>query len=65
MKDYRGNYLLQIFRKNRGDFQMCYPSDLSKMKEHFSNWDITKILKVVFEEIVESCEKRLHAWKEN
>lgn len=45
--------------KNREGDHMCYISDLSKMKEHYPNWDITKPLQTVFEEIVESWERRL------
>jgi CDP-paratose 2-epimerase len=45
--------------KNREGDHICYISDLSKMKEHYSNWDITKPLQTVFEEIVESWEQRL------
>ena len=40
--------------KNREGDHMCYISDLSKMKEHYPNWDITKSLKTIFEEIHES-----------
>jgi len=49
----------QYSDKNREGDHMCYISDLSKMKEHYSAWDITKPLQTVFEEIVESWEKRL------
>ncbi len=40
--------------QNRIGDHMCYISDLSKMKAHYPNWDITKSLQTVFEEIVES-----------
>ena len=39
---------------NRIGDHICYYSDLKKMKSHYPNWDITKPLKVVFEEIYES-----------
>lgn len=45
--------------KNREGDHICYISDLSKMKEHYPNWDITKSLQTVFEEIVESWQERL------
>lgn len=45
--------------QNRSGDHMCYISDLSKMKSHYPNWDITKSLQSVFEEIVESWEKRM------
>lgn len=44
---------------NREGDHMCYISDLSKMKEHYPKWDITKSLQNVFEEIVVSWEQRL------
>ncbi|MBL6876186.1 MAG: NAD-dependent epimerase/dehydratase family protein, partial [Chitinophagales bacterium] len=37
--------------QNRAGDHMCYISDLSKMKAHYPNWDITKDLKTTFEEI--------------
>lgn len=49
----------QYSDKNREGDHMCYISDLSKMKDHYPEWDITKPLQTVFEEIVESWEKRL------
>lgn len=48
----------QYSDQNRAGDHMCYISDLSKMKAHYPNWDITKSLKNIFEEIVESWEKR-------
>ncbi|WP_235299284.1 NAD-dependent epimerase/dehydratase family protein [Portibacter marinus] len=45
--------------KNREGDHICYISDLSKMKEHYPEWDITKPLQLVFEEIVDSWERRL------
>jgi CDP-paratose 2-epimerase len=37
--------------KNREGDHICYISDLSKMKNHYPQWDITKNLQVTFEEI--------------
>ncbi len=45
--------------QNRVGDHICYISDLSKIKAHYPNWEITKPLQVVFEEIFESWEKRL------
>jgi CDP-paratose 2-epimerase len=45
--------------KNREGDHICYISNLSKMKSHYPNWDITKPLQTVFEEIVASWEKKL------
>ncbi|MEM9822287.1 MAG: NAD-dependent epimerase/dehydratase family protein [Bacteroidota bacterium] len=49
----------QYSDQNRSGDHICYISDLSKMKAHYPNWDISKNLQDVFEEIVESWEKRL------
>ena len=43
---------------NRIGDHICYYSDLSKMKEHYPNWDITKSLDDIFKEIVVSWHKR-------
>ncbi len=40
--------------KNRIGDHICYISDLSKIKSHYPNWDITKDLKTTFEEIYNS-----------
>lgn len=45
--------------QNRLGDHICYISDLSKMKSHYPNWDITKPLQTVFEEIADSWEQRL------
>ncbi|MFT6827356.1 MAG: CDP-paratose 2-epimerase [Roseivirga sp.] len=42
----------------RSGDHMCYISDLSKMKSHYPQWDITKDLQMTFEEIFESWERR-------
>jgi CDP-paratose 2-epimerase len=44
--------------KNRQGDHMCYISDLSKMKNHYPNWDITKDLKTTFTEIYQSWVER-------
>ena len=45
--------------QNREGDHICYISDLSKMKEHYPGWDITKSLDDIFEEIVRAwSEKR-------
>ncbi len=44
--------------KNREGDHMCYISDLTKMKNHYPEWSITKSIQVVFEEIVEAWETR-------
>jgi CDP-paratose 2-epimerase len=49
-KEMRYDYVDQ----NRAGDHICYISDLSKMKEHYPNWDITKNLRTTFEEIYES-----------
>ncbi|MEO0735110.1 MAG: NAD-dependent epimerase/dehydratase family protein [Bacteroidota bacterium] len=45
--------------QHRAGDHICYISNLDKMRTHFPDWDITKPLQTVFEEIVESWEKRL------
>lgn len=45
--------------KNREGDHICYISDLSKMKSHYKNWDITKSLDDIFREIVESWGTRI------
>lgn len=45
--------------QNRQGDHMCYISDLSKMKNHYPNWDITKSLQATLEEIVDSWQKRM------
>jgi len=44
--------------QNRKGDHICYISDLSKMREHFPNWDVTKNLRSSFVEIYESWVKR-------
>ena len=45
--------------ENRKGDHICYISDLSKMKSHFSNWDITKGLPEIFQEIYQGWIDRL------
>lgn len=45
--------------QNREGDHICYISDLSKMKDHYPDWAITKSLQTVFEEIASSWQKRL------
>lgn len=44
---------------NREGDHICYYSDLRKMRDHYPNWDITKSLPTIFEEIVASWKERL------
>ena len=44
---------------NRTGDHICYISDLSKMKNHYKNWSITKNLESTFEEIAQSWEQRI------
>lgn len=44
----------EYVEKNREGDHICYISDLSKMKSHYTQWDITKNLKTTFEEIYQS-----------
>jgi len=48
----------QYVDDNRIGDHICYYSDLRKMREHYPNWDITKPLQTIFEEIVESWKQR-------
>jgi CDP-paratose 2-epimerase len=38
---------------------ICYISDLSKMKAHYPNWDLTKSLEHIFAEIHRAWSARL------
>ena len=40
--------------QNRSGDHICYISNLSKMKDHYPEWDITKSLSATFEEIYKS-----------
>lgn len=45
--------------ESRAGDHICYYSDLSKMKEHYPAWGITKPLAGIFQEIAESWNQRL------
>jgi CDP-paratose 2-epimerase len=52
----------QVYRyedQNRIGDHICYYSDLSKMKNHYPAWDITKSLSQTIKEIVQSWQERL------
>lgn len=44
----------QYSDQNRIGDHICYYSDLRKMKSHYPNWDITKSIKDIFQEIHDS-----------
>ncbi len=44
--------------KERIGDHICYYSDLSKIKNHYPAWEITKNLTIIFEEIVSSWESK-------
>lgn len=44
--------------KNREGDHICYISDLSKMRQHYPDWDVSKNLEVIFEEILVSWKDR-------
>jgi CDP-paratose 2-epimerase len=46
---------------NREGDHICYYSDLSKMKQHYPGWSITRDLRSTFAEIIEHWERRRHA----
>ena len=47
--------------ENRIGDHICYISDLSKMRRHYPQWDITKNLTHIFEEIAQAWRTRVHA----
>ena len=52
----------QVFEysdKNREGDHICYYSDLTKMKNHYPNWDITISLKETIRQIAESWKQRI------
>ena len=52
----------QVFEyvdKNREGDHICYYSDLTKMKDHYPNWDITISVEETIRQIVEAWKKRL------
>ncbi|HXD92364.1 MAG TPA: NAD-dependent epimerase/dehydratase family protein [Bacteroidia bacterium] len=57
---YSGKKMNYVYNdKNREGDHICYYSDLSKMKEHYPNWDITISLDETIRQIVESWKIRL------
>ncbi len=55
-----GNSMIYEYsEKNREGDHICYISDLTKMKEHYPDWNITKDLKTTFDEIYLSWTKRI------
>jgi CDP-paratose 2-epimerase len=44
---------------NREGDHICYYSDLTKMYAHYPQWELTKNIKVTFEEIIENWHRRL------
>ena len=50
----------EYVEKHREGDHICYISDLSKMKQHYPEWDITKSLDTTFEEIYKSWHVRSH-----
>lgn len=51
----------EYFDANRVGDHICYISDLSKMRDHYPAWDITKSLDHIFEEIYRAAAKNRHA----
>ncbi len=49
----------QYSNQNRIGDHICYYSDLRKMKRHYPNWDITKSIKDIFQEIHDSWTSRV------
>jgi CDP-paratose 2-epimerase len=45
--------------QNREGDHICYISNLAKIRSHYPNWELTKSLTNVFEEIVASWNKRM------
>ncbi len=44
----------EYFEKNREGDHICYISDLTKMREHYPGWDITKSIDDIFSEIYDA-----------
>jgi CDP-paratose 2-epimerase len=54
----------QLYRyldQNRVGDHICYYSDLTKIKDHYPQWDITKSLRQIIAEIIVSWQERLDA----
>ena len=50
----------EYVEKNREGDHICYISNLSKMKSHYPEWDISKKLDDVFGKIYEAWGKRIN-----
>ncbi|WP_155365861.1 hypothetical protein [Gimesia benthica] len=48
-----------VIDQNRSGDHICYYSNLDKMKNDYPDWDITKTLDDIFEEVVESWLQRV------
>ncbi|NJL86867.1 MAG: NAD-dependent epimerase/dehydratase family protein [Leptolyngbyaceae cyanobacterium SM1_1_3] len=51
----------EYVERNRIGDHICYISDLSKLKSHFPNWDITRSLDDIFQEMVAAEQARFAA----
>ena len=49
--------------KNRIDDHICYISDISKLKDHFPSWGLTRKFDDILEEMVEFELRKLNASK--
>jgi CDP-paratose 2-epimerase len=49
--------------KNREGDHICYISDLTKMKDHYPEWDITISLNEIFQQIVKAWENNERSFK--
>ncbi|MEJ1931163.1 NAD-dependent epimerase/dehydratase family protein [Nostoc sp. NIES-2111] len=59
-QNYSGKEMRYVYiPENRIGDHICYYSDLSKMRQHYPNWDITVSLEETIEQIVISWQKRL------
>jgi CDP-paratose 2-epimerase len=47
--------------RNRSGDHICYISDLSKIKEHYPKWEITKSLNEIFQELVSAWSMRVQS----
>ncbi len=60
IEEISGNEMIYDYDdQNRSGDHICYISDLSKMKAHYPQWDISKSLTDIFTEIHDSWTKRL------
>lgn len=49
----------EYVEKARDGDHMCYISNLTKMRQHYPNWDVTKSLDAIFSELVEAATFRV------